>query len=492
MSNVDFNFNPNLPLVVTAAGAQPTPPTALLAQLIAAVSAQVPGYTANLPGSLIEDISSTDVGALVIIDSARVETTNSLTPLTANAYVLSQLGQIYIGPGSAPAVPTNTSVYVQFTAIDTLTSSPAPGLVIPRGFTVSDGTYQYVVQDGGVTASDGVTLPLFCQATIPGSWTVPSSSVSQIVTSAPTGIGLTCFNPEPGISGGPAETQEQYLARVLQAGMAIATGTSQLVKTLLAQVPGVQQRLISVVQQVGGGWEVICGGGDPYLTAGAINASGLDISTLVGSTLAITNITQTAPGVITTALNHGYATGQRATASGIVGMTELNAVTFTVTVINEKQFSIGIDTTGYLPYVSGGVLTPNPRNVTVNLSYPPDVYAVPFVNPPAQTVTMTVTYQTTAINFTSQGAVAQDTAPAIAAYVNAILVGGPISLLDLGTAFAEAWTQATGLDPSLISSLTFEIFINGVETSAVGQLILGDPESYMTATTAGITVLQAS
>src|ERR1039458_111403 len=98
----------DIPLVVTAAGAQPTPPAVLLTTLIARVSAVVPGYTANLPGSLIEDVSSTEVGGLAMIDGARVDLLNSLTPLGSNAFLTSQLGQIYIGPGSAPAVPTNT------------------------------------------------------------------------------------------------------------------------------------------------------------------------------------------------------------------------------------------------------------------------------------------------------------------------------------------------------------------------------------------------
>ena len=108
----------DIPVVITSAGAQPTPPATLLAQLIALVASTNSGYTASLPGSLIEDVSSTDVGALVICDTARVETINSLSPYSANAYLLSQLGQIYIGPGAAPAPPTNTSVYVVFTAID--------------------------------------------------------------------------------------------------------------------------------------------------------------------------------------------------------------------------------------------------------------------------------------------------------------------------------------------------------------------------------------
>ena len=58
-----------------------------------------------------------------------------------------------------------------------------------------------------------------------------------------------------------------------------STGTTQLLKTLLGQVPGVQQRLVST-RKKSTGWEVIVGGGDPYLVAYAIYDSGLNIQTL--------------------------------------------------------------------------------------------------------------------------------------------------------------------------------------------------------------------
>lgn len=478
----------DIPVVITSAGAQPTPPSTLLAELIAAVSATNPGYTI-LPGALIEDISSTDVGALVICDTARVETINSLTPYGANDFLLAQLGQIYLGPGAAPAVPTNTSVYVQFTAIDTITSDPLPGYVIPVGFVVSDGTYQYIVQDGGVTASSGVSQPLFCQATVAGSWAVPSNTVSQIVTSVPSGVALTCSNPTPGVAGAAAETAEQYRARVLQAGQAISTGTTTELKTLLGLVPGVQQRLISTLQNVGGGWIVIAGGGDPYLTAGAIFDSGLDVSVLVGPNIEVTNITQTNPGVVTTANNHNLTSGATETMSGIVGMTTLNGVPFTVTVISEKTFSIGINTSGYAAYISGGIVSPNPIVETPNIFDPPNIYGIPFVNPPAQVVTVAIEYDTTEPNFTSQAAMAQLAAPAVADYINNIGVGAPINLIVLESIFAAA--VETVLDTSLISSLTIAVSINGVSTAPTGQLIIGDPYSYFTATTAGISVTQS-
>lgn len=476
---------------VTSAGAQPTPPATLLAQLIANVAATNPGYTATLPGSLIEDLSSTEVFALAVCDSGAVETINSLSPFTANPFILSQLGQIYIGAGSAPAVPTNTSVYVIFNG--------PPGFVVPIGFTVGDGTYQYVVQDGGVVAASGYTAELFCEATIPGTWAVPTNTVNQLVTSVPDDangnpIVLTCTNPVPGVSGAVTETEEQYRARVMQAGQAVSTGTASTLKTLLGNVPGVQQRLISVVQQPNGFWEIICGGGDPYQTAYAIYNSGLNVAGLVGSTLNVTNITNAngiAGGQVTTDKNHGYTTGQVAEITGVVGMTAINGVPFTVTVVDEKNFTTGINTTSYPAYVSGGVVTPNLRNETPNLYDAPDTYSVPFVDPPQQSVTMTVTWDTTALNFVSQAAVAQLAAPALANYVNNIVVGQPMNLGVMNATFAAAVSSV--LDPATISELIFAVSINGVSTPAEGgtQLIYGDVELFFETSAAVIGVVQA-
>src|ERR1700676_3806380 len=87
----------NFPVIIGPQGLQPQQPTDLRAQLLAAVAATNPGYTANLPGGLIEDISSTDVAAIALIDQAKIEAVNSLTPLGANNFLLTQLGQIY-GP----------------------------------------------------------------------------------------------------------------------------------------------------------------------------------------------------------------------------------------------------------------------------------------------------------------------------------------------------------------------------------------------------------
>ena len=269
----------SVPLVITSTGPVPTPPLTLLADLINGVASTNPGYTANLPGSLIEDISSTDVNALVTIDQARVEAINNVTPYAANPYILAQLGLQF---GIPQNTPTNSNVYVVFSGL--------PGYVITSGFIVSDGTYQYVVQDGAVIGSDGNSPPVFCIANQTGTWAIPANSVNQIVTSVPSGYSLTVSNPTAGIGGVSSESVMNYRARVLQAGIATGQATPQYLRTQLEKISGVESRLVSILQ-VSSGWEIICGGGDPTLTAGAIYLGVLDLNSIVGSANPARNIT---------------------------------------------------------------------------------------------------------------------------------------------------------------------------------------------------------
>ena len=171
------------PIVLNKTGYLPQTPVALQTALIAGVAATNPGYTANLPGALIEDVSSTDVYALLQCDSSVAEIINSLTPYGANAFLLNQLGAIY---GIQLGQATNTSVYVQFTG--------PPGFVIAQGFTVSAGSYQYVLPDGGTVGTDGVSLPLYAVATVPGSWAVAAGTVTQLITSVPSVYSVSVTN----------------------------------------------------------------------------------------------------------------------------------------------------------------------------------------------------------------------------------------------------------------------------------------------------------
>jgi hypothetical protein len=266
------------PLLFSAAGPVATSPAALQAALIALVQTMAPGYTAALPGSLIEDISSTDVGALATIDQARVDAVNNVSPYAANAYVLSQLGAMFGVPQGAAA---NGNAFVVF--------SGSPGYVIPANFTVGDGTNQYAVQDGGIIGGGGNSPPLFVLATNSGTFAIPANSITAVITSVPLGYTITCTNPSAGVPATSAQTIEAYRAQVIQAFQVSISGTPTYLKTLLELVPGVSPRLVSVIQS-GFFWKVICGGGDPYLTAGAIYQGVSQIGLLTGSSTSVRNI----------------------------------------------------------------------------------------------------------------------------------------------------------------------------------------------------------
>ena len=266
----------SLPLLFTASGPIPTPPTTLQQDLLAAVAEQVPGYTANLPGSLIDDISGTDVGALVTIDQARVDAVNNLTPYAANPYILAQLGQQF---GLPQGQLSNGSAYVVF--------SGSPGYVIPVGFLVGDGTNQYAVQDGGTIGSNGLSPSLYVVATNAATFAIPAGSITQIITSVPSPYTLTVTNALAGVPAQAPETVESYRSRLLQAFNVAVSGTQAYLKTLLLAVPGVSPQLVAVRQQ-GIYWEVICGGGDPYQVAGAIYSGVSTVGLLTGSAISST------------------------------------------------------------------------------------------------------------------------------------------------------------------------------------------------------------
>lgn len=271
MAAYPFNF----PVVITSQGLVPQSPSSLQTQLIAAAEAESPGITLNLPGILLEDISSTDVAAIALCDQAKVEAVNSLTPLGANEFTLLQLGQIY---GLTLGSVTNTSVLVVF-------SSSTIGYIINNGVQVSDGTYTYQVQGGGVIESGGTSAPITAIALTAGAFSVAANTVTTIQTSIPTSIGLTVNNPTAGTPGSATgETYYSFRARVLQAGLAACIGGARLIKTLLTNVPGVTANVVSV-QQGSPGIRVIASGGSTYAIAYQIWCAVGDPSALIGSAI---------------------------------------------------------------------------------------------------------------------------------------------------------------------------------------------------------------
>ncbi len=475
-----------LPTVVTSAGLTPLLPADVLAQLIASTAAAAPGYTGRLPGSLISDVNQTDTFAILQCDQTRIDLINSLTALGANEFLLSQQGQQL---GIPIAAGSNTSVLVVFTG--------TPGFVIDIGFTVGDGQYQYTITDGGVVGADngsgnGTTQPLFALANLPGSWPVAAGTVQQLLTSVPGGIVLSVNNPLAGTPATTGQTSESYRVTVQQGQLAASTGMTTTLKTQLAQVSGVQPNLVSVLQAPNnGGWEIIVGGGDPYQVAYAIQRSGIDISSLIGSSITVSAITKATLAQVTTTLNHGYVATNPVTINGVLGMTQINGVATTVAaVIDEKNFTININSTGFSNYISGGVCTPNARNNVVSIDDYPNTYTVTYVTPPLQTVTVSLVWNTSSVNFVNTAAVAQLGAPAIAAYINAITVGQPINVFQMQQIFTAA--IATALNAAFLTRMVFSVSINGVSTGPLSgtEIIQGDPESYFSTSAAAISIVQ--
>lgn len=239
----------DFPVVITSAGLQPQAPSSLQQQLLTTVAATNPGYTANLPGSLVEDISSTDVAAISLCDQAKVELVNSLSPNTANVFLQTQLAQVY---GVPQGLPTNTAVNVVF--------SGTVGYVIANGFLVGDGSNTYQVQGGGVITNSGSSTPITAVSVNAGSFGVAANTVTTPLTSFPGSITLSVTNPLAGTPGvATAETNESWNQRILQAGLAASVGTPRYIKTQIGQVLGVPSNQISV-QQSGTSLRVVVGG----------------------------------------------------------------------------------------------------------------------------------------------------------------------------------------------------------------------------------------
>jgi uncharacterized protein (TIGR02217 family) len=70
-------------------------------------------------------------------------------------------------------------------------------------------------------------------------------------------------------------------------------------------------------------------------------------------TKTITGITQANPGNVT-AVGHGFSTGDVIKITGVVGMTQVNNLYFTITVTGTDNFTIGVNTSAYTAYSSGG------------------------------------------------------------------------------------------------------------------------------------------
>lgn len=465
----------DLPTVIDSSGLVATAPATLRSNTVTYAQSVSSGITTDLPGTLIEDLGSTSTGALVQIDQARVDAVNSITPYGCNVAMLDDMASIY---GVTRGTATNTSAYVVFTG--------TPGYVINPGFTVTDGTYQYVVQDATTVGTDGTSGNVYVVATVSGSWAVAAGSITQVVTSVPTGYTLTVTNAATGTPGSDEEESDtSYRYRVIQSGAASCQSTPRFIKSSVSNVSGVSTRLVSVASG-SGYYRVMVGGGDSYEIAGAIYQSIADLPLLVGSVNTITSISQAASAVVTTELTHGLTSGT-ATISGVLGMTGANG-TWAISVINNNSFYINYDSSSEPAYTGSGVLETNPRNEVVSIVDYPDSYSIPFVIPLQQIVRVALTWNTNATNTVSSDTVSTLGKAALVSYINGIYAGAPINLFQMQSVFSTAIADV--VSATNLTRMEFVVYIDGEEVDAeIGTgIIQGDAQSYLYTTTSEITI----
>ena len=425
---------PGLLTTLQNSGVQPTAPQTLRDQLVQLATQLSPGVTTNLPGSLVEDMASTAIGALAQIDQAKVDTINSVSPLNATPSLLDEFGEVY---GVKRGAGANPSAYVTFTG--------PPGLYLASGFQVSDGIYTYETQEGATIPSGGVLVNIYVLSTTPG-----------------TG----------------AETDSAYRARILQTGMRTVQGTPGFIRSRLLNVPNVIPRSIGVSLTSGAGYSVMVDGGDPAQIAGAIYESCFDLVSLQGSTNTIASITSSNPCVITTTLTHGLTDGQQVTISGENGATAING-TFTATVLDAGRFSIPVDTTSAPQHSGDGVVETNPRNMEAVAIDGVDSYPVRFIRPLQQKVRLVAHWGITSGNVVDDATATQICGPPLSNYINGLTMGAPLSTLQLGTIVEATLLQI--MPGAVISSLRFDVFLDDVLASPAADsvIIACDPQSYL-------------
>jgi hypothetical protein len=81
----------------------------------------------------------------------------------------------------------------------------------------------------------------------------------------------------------------------------------------------------------------------------------------ISTPLVITGATVANPVVLTLTIPAGtnnFVVGQMVTISGVVGMTQLNGNTYTITAVSPTTITISVNGSAFTPYISGGLATP--------------------------------------------------------------------------------------------------------------------------------------
>lgn len=123
---------------------------------------------------------------------------------------------------------------------------------------------------------------------------------------------------------------------------------------------------VGLVVDKGNRDSVLSGNTQTFTTTSGATAWALETNS--DTSRSITGITQANPAVVTvaTALQSTTATGDYFYLSGVGGMTGLNGSSYQITLIDSTHFSIGVDTTGFPAYTSGGTAIQPSTNASLN------------------------------------------------------------------------------------------------------------------------------
>ncbi len=104
----------------------------------------------------------------------------------------------------------------------------------------------------------------------------------------------------------------------------------------------------------------------------------------------ISGITQANPAEVTTAVNHGYTTGDQVIISNVGGMTEVNSIyAYTITVTALNKFTLnGVDSSSFNAYTSGGTAA----KVAGTINYLTGAISITFAAAPVALSTVTLAY----------------------------------------------------------------------------------------------------
>lgn len=148
----------------------------------------------------------------------------------------------------------------------------------------------------------------------------------------------------------------------------VSSTTVTLFDTNISNVTTLDSIEFKTPVAVGG---LILSGGYPIdlvLSATSYQITAANVATSTQANATITAITQANPGAVTTSGAHGFSTGQLIYIYGVVGMTQVNGVLFSITSTGANTFTLGVNTTAYTAYSSAGTASPAavPRFTTIS------------------------------------------------------------------------------------------------------------------------------